>query len=476
MSDIVLFSPEFADDALLEAVAREQAVIAQGAKSASVLAMQKALIALGVTLKPDGSFGPKTREALAEWQRSAGISETGVLDAETLFVIDRQLADRRKTNLHDAMARAVGLDPTQAAPHPVAVTRTPPREEVPKDAAFFVDAEQLPPDGPVAADDPDFPPPAVDQVKPLVPTGTPLSADRRDMLERVRRMVGSDGPARAALTRILDAGRFHSGPLLPNLATLATAKRHPELLLQGGINSDLLVRQVVRHVDNPLRVQQGMGRGTCGAGVIEYLLLRRDASEFVRFVEGITGFNEEVKLRGGRTVRLPRTAIPRDSTGRTDLDRLFQSTIMNHATVMSWLFDYDNPKDDESFWASIKGNSQMPVWGFASVYEDVLGEKRTSLSTMVRSREELMDAVMVEVAKGDRVPVILEFSSLHWLNVEWIVRGADGRPAYWVLRNPWGWDEGDGQPSREPLPEGGGRVRLKHADFTNALFAAVVKG
>ncbi|HMY21393.1 MAG TPA: peptidoglycan-binding protein, partial [Polyangium sp.] len=261
----------------------------------------------------------------------------------------------------------------------------------------------------------------------------------------------------------------------PNLVKLATTKRHPDLILQGGIESDLLVRQVLRHVDNPLRVQQGVGRGTCGAGVIEYLLLRRDASEFVRIVDGITGFSGEAKLKSGRILKMPRTAITRDDTERTDVDRLFQSTIMNHATLMSWLFDYDNPKDDESFWASVKGNSQMPVWGFTSMYEDVLGESRTSISRASRPREEVAEGALAAVARGDRVPVILEFSSFHWLSVEWVTRGGDGHVTAWILRNPWGWDDGSGPPKREPLPEGGGRIKMTSADFTNALFAAVVR-
>jgi hypothetical protein len=109
------------------------------------------------------------------------------------------------------------------------------------------------------------------------------------------------------------------------------------------------------------------------------------------------------------------------------------------------------------------------------MYEDLIGESRTGVSRASRPKDEVADAVEAEVVRGDRVPVILEFTSFHWLNVEWIIRGADGRPAYWVLRNPWGWDEGDDKPPREPMPEGGGRVRMKAANFTDALFAAVVK-
>ncbi|MBK9261910.1 MAG: peptidoglycan-binding protein [Polyangiaceae bacterium] len=467
-----LLSPEFEDDAMLAAVARGETTIQEGTKSSSVLAMQKALVALGVKIKPDGDFGPKTRSALVAWQKSTGLPESEILDAVTLSAMDRILVETRKNNLHDAIARAVGANPGTPAARPA--PRANPRPNLPTDAAYFIDGAALPSVGHAAADDPDSPPP-FGLGTPLVPPGTPLASDRQAMLDRIRRVIGEDASATFALERLFAAGRLHAGKLLPNLNAFATTKRHPELLLQGGIDSDLLVRQVVRHVDNPLRIQQGYGRGTCGAGVIEYLLLRHDASEFVRVVDGITSFSGQAKLRSGRTITLPRTAIPRDDTARIDIDRLFQSTIMNHATLMSWLFDYDNPKDDESFMAALQGSSQMPIWGFASVYEDVLGEKRTSVSTMSRPRDEMAEIVVAEAIRGDRVPVILQFSSFHWLSIEWIERGSDGRAVYVVLRNPWGNDDGEGNPPREPLAEGGGLVRMKYADFTKAVFAAVVE-
>ncbi|HRI68987.1 MAG TPA: peptidoglycan-binding domain-containing protein [Polyangium sp.] len=475
MSNAELLSPEFADDATMNGVRLGVFTLSQGAKGEGVVALQKVLTGLGVALVPDGSFGPRTQKALAEWQRSAGLNDSGELDSETLYALDHALDEKRRTNLHEAMARAAGVDPHQSAPAPRAPRQPAPRAEVPKDASFFEDTDALRPDGPGAAEDLDFPPPSVDKIKPLVAPGTPLPADRQEMLGRLKDVLGSDFSAHAALSRLVSSGRLHTGALLPNLLALATTKRHPELVLQGGIDSDLIVRQVVRHVDNPLRVQQGIGRGTCGAGVIEYLLLRHDASEFVRLVNGLTGFSGEATLRKGRTIKMPRTAIPRDETGRTDTDRLFQSTIMNHASAMSWIFDYDNPKDDESFWSSIKGNSQMPIWGFTSMYEDVLGESRTSVSLMLHSRDQLLDAAVADVSRGQRVPVILEFTSLHWLNVEWLERDSGGHLASVVLRNPWGWDDGSGSPPRRPVAEIGGRVRMKATDFRNALFAVVVK-
>lgn len=471
MSD-VLVSPEFAGDAVFEAIAEGRATLSQRATGARVITLQNALTALGIALRPDGSFGPKTREALQNWQNSAGISQSGVLDSETILTLDRTLAATRTSNLNDAIARAVGVNPARPAPAPRPVTI---RADTPKDSAYFTDAHELPSVGQPAVDDPDTPPPAVDKVKPLVAAGTPLAADRQEMVDRLREVIGDDYAANAALVRLLASGRFHAGKLLPNLAALATKKRHPELVLQGGIDSDLLLQQTIRHVDNPLRVQQGLGRGTCGAGVIQYLLLRRDAAEFVRLIEGITGFTGQATLRSGRTLTLPRTAIPRDASERVDIDRLFQSTIMNHATAMSWLFDYDNAKDDESFWAAVQGNSQMPLWGFCSMFEDIMGQKRSTISVLGRSVENLAQVIETEVDQGERVPIILRFNSLHWLNIDGIVRGANGQVSSWILRNPWGWDDGSGNPPREPMAEGGGRVQIKSADFLNALFGAVVK-
>ncbi len=468
MSDPILVSPEFADDVLLVAVAQGESTIALGSNNASVLAVQKALVILEAKIKPDGDFGPRTRAALVAFQAAEGLPESGNIDADTLSVLDQRLEERRKKSLHDAMAHAVGVNPNRPAPRPAA----PVRVMTPTDSRFFTDASELPTVGPAATDDPDFPPPDIDSTSA---PSAPLGSDRQTMFARVRDAIGDDAPAISALERLFVAGRFHSGKLLPNLATMAKTGRHPELVLQGGVDSDLLLRQVLRHVDNPLRVRQGVGRGTCGAGVIEYLLLRRDASEFVRLADGITGFSGQATLRSRRTITLPRTAIARDETMRVDIDRLFQSTIMNHATAMSWLFDYDNDKDDESFWSAVQGNTQMPIWGFASIYEDVMGERRTSVSIASRPKSEIAEMVVAESLNGDRVPVILRFNSFHWLSVERIVRGSDGRVSAVVLRNPWGWDPGEGQPPRVPLPEGGGLIQMQYGDLVDVIVGAIFK-
>jgi peptidoglycan hydrolase-like protein with peptidoglycan-binding domain len=57
---------------------------APAAAPMSVKELQEALTELGYAPGPiDGKPGPKTREALKQFQKSAGLPATGVLDAET---------------------------------------------------------------------------------------------------------------------------------------------------------------------------------------------------------------------------------------------------------------------------------------------------------------------------------------------------------------------------------------------------------
>jgi len=210
--------------------------------------------------------------------------------------------------------------------------------------------------------------------------------------------------------------------------------------------------------------------------VMEYVLLRRDPGEVVRIVDGITRDGRTVTLRSGRALEMPRSAIARDTSGRVDLDRLFQSAIMNHATAMSWLFDYDNPEDDDSFWAAVRGNSQMAVYGFTSLYEAITGGHYSSVTKLSRSAEDIAALVATASARGEKVPVILQFRTFHWLSVERFERDRAGKPTEVILRNPWGTDPGGDQPPRVAMPEGGGRVRMSYGDFVDNIFGAMVPG
>jgi hypothetical protein len=472
-SNTGLRAPELAAEAMLRAVAAGEATIARGARSAGVRAVQEALKALGEPITPDGAFGPKMHAAVVALQANAGLPQTGVIDAATLKALDDRRAGPRGPTLHEAMAQAVGASPN-ARPQGTA----PASPTTPQDATYFTDRSELKglTPGPVA--DPDTPPPAVDSVGDSLAAAArgALPDDRRAMLAEIQRALQGDAAGLAALDRLFKAGRLHAGALLPNLSAMARGRRDPQLILQAGVEPALLLAQVIRHVDNPLRVQQGAGHGTCGAGTMEYAMLRLDPAEFVRLVDGITREGAQVKLRSGRTIRMPANAVARDESGRVDLDRLFQSTLMNHATAMSWVFDYDNPNDNDSFWSAFMGDSRVPLGNFTSLLGDVFGQSFNTVSTVLRSGESVAAEVAAAASRGEKVPVILKFGAgYHWLLIEKIEPGAGGKPGAVLLRNPWGRDAGGTSPTRTALPEGKGRIRMQYADFAGALFGATLK-
>ena len=153
---------------------------------------------------------------------------------------------------------------------------------------------------------------------------------------------------------------------------------------------------------------------------------------------------------------------------------------MAHATAMSWIFDYDNTKDDGSFMAEVAGNSRAPIEGLASLYARITGEPWKPVETEGSAAAGVAEAVAAATARGTLIPVLTAFSgpgSLHWLTAEKVdpaSAGAGKRGVY--LRNPWGSDDGSGPPERWPLSEGGGRIAMEFGTFTGILRGAVMQG
>jgi hypothetical protein len=211
---------------------------------------------------------------------------------------------------------------------------------------------------------------------------------------------------------------------------------------------------------------------------VEYLLLHAEPAELVRLVDGLTGIDQAASMRGGGTLKLAASAIARDDSGRVDLDRILQSALMSHATMMSWLFDYDNRGDHDDFRSEMRGDSRVPLGGLKNVYEKLRGVPYRAVSVSEGEAGDVMQAIAAETAGGERVPALVAFGApdaLHWLTVEKIADNPEGQRGVY-LRNPWGHDDGDGAPQRWPLPEGGGRVAMLYADFIAILHGAVLKG
>jgi hypothetical protein len=478
-----LASPELAGDATLGAVAAGTETLGPGSRGAPVRAVQAALVKLGSKIAADGAFGPATRAAVIAFQTKAGLPPSGTVDAATIAALDGRLLD----GPDDFKDDPYGDDAPTADPAPA---RTP----TPYDTDWFTDADSLPtPDVPAPAPDPARPPRTVDSVgaPPATPAPDP-SGSRAALRGEVRAALAGDAPALAAFDRLASSGRLDRNPAtLVNLAAMAqqsagpaglvpqTMGRDPRLI-ESGIAPEILLSQVVRALDDPLRVQQGKDHATCGAGTMEYMLLREDPAEFVRLVDGLTRPGGSVALRSGASLEVPATAIARDASGRTDVDRLLQSAFMERASGMGWLFDYDNTQDDGSAWEQLLGNGGETVTGFTSLWNDVTGARHHAVDAYDADEAAAIGAQLAAAAaRGEPVSVEMRFpgaTDLHFLTLEKVNLGPDGKPATVYLRNPWGKDSASGEPPRWALPEGGGRIGMKWGDFLAYLDGATLDG
>jgi len=89
----VLWSDPLRDAADLQEIARGRGSLKRGDRGPAVMALQRALVELGIDVPggADGIFGRGTAEALKKVQSEAGIEATGVADEGTLLVIDKRL-------------------------------------------------------------------------------------------------------------------------------------------------------------------------------------------------------------------------------------------------------------------------------------------------------------------------------------------------------------------------------------------------
>lgn len=90
--------------------------LSRGMQGPAVEELQRRLNADGAQLETDGKFGPGTQDALRDWQRSRGVTDTGVLGPTTLQAMDR--------NAPAVAPATTGDDSTSATTGPTQVRDT----------------------------------------------------------------------------------------------------------------------------------------------------------------------------------------------------------------------------------------------------------------------------------------------------------------------------------------------------------------
>ncbi|MFN8577767.1 MAG: hypothetical protein U0354_12995 [Candidatus Sericytochromatia bacterium] len=252
-----------------------------------------------------------------------------------------------------------------------------------------------------------------------------------------------------------------------------------EKLGKSKISASDILNQTVHTISNPLSIQQGDNKGTCGAATMEYILAKQNPAELVKIIEGITSKTQSVPLKNyigprmNTSMNLPNNAIPKDNSGRKDIDRMIQSSIMNQANLMG--ANYDNPSDDGGAIAVLGGNSAIPIGKFKDLYQSISGRGMDDPSCYLWGESDVAARVQSAVSKGENVPVLTSFGgkmAYHWLTAEKMTYDSNGKPDKIILRNPWGVDDASGAPPRKNL--GNGLIEMKWSDFVKILDGAVV--
>lgn len=126
------------DHTALSAQVESGRALRQGAEGPAVRDLQTVLRRLGHPVTVDGDFGPRTKAAVAAFQRSQGLSPDGVVGPRTLAAIDRQIGAAGVSGIlrGDRNGRARPSQPAQPA-------TTPPQRPGPRTSAAATRAQSL---------------------------------------------------------------------------------------------------------------------------------------------------------------------------------------------------------------------------------------------------------------------------------------------------------------------------------------------
>ncbi|MEQ8171076.1 MAG: hypothetical protein ABRQ38_19455 [Candidatus Eremiobacterota bacterium] len=117
--------------------------------------------------------------------------------------------------------------------------------------------------------------------------------------------------------------------LLDNLNSMADQK------FAEGLDKNKIMNETLSNLANPDKINQGKkgtgDRGTCTVTCLEYLNAKNNPAEYTRIVAGLTGEKGEVELRNGETMKIADDVIKGDNSGRTNVDRIYQASMVNYA-------------------------------------------------------------------------------------------------------------------------------------------------
>lgn len=243
-----------------------------------------------------------------------------------------------------------------------------------------------------------------------------------------RRYEGETFSVQEALGHLLRHGDLsktdsNGDTLLSNLHQMLTQPMAP------GVDRDLILAQTITHVNDPGRTMSQGTKLTCSAATVSYQLARRRPAEYARLVCGLTWTNGQVQLASGTVARRVPGSLFDDGSGRSAVERIVQSSLMQVGGTPRGNTTYDALAD--GFFDERKQLVQTGMFPaeFAKL-EEAVGEGRYKVVDKP-SRETVLSVV---TDGAEHVPVTLAWEGReeHWV----LARGIeDGRVFF---HNPHG--------------------------------------
>jgi hypothetical protein len=166
------------------------------------------------------------------------------------------------------------------------------------------------------------------------------SDEEKEQLNSVSESLSSN-ESRENLVNLVGNGKLENKDGDGN-TTLSNLSDMSQQEFAGDLDRTAIMEQTIQHISDPESLEQG-SRGSCQTAAIQFIQASEHPSDYVKTVGGLTGKEGQVDLGyGGGSIETNQSAIQPDDSGRDDVTRVYQASVMDQAYEDK---DYDNKND-----------------------------------------------------------------------------------------------------------------------------------
>lgn len=277
------------------------------------------------------------------------------------------------------------------------------------------------------------------------------------------------GKSERSLSQLLSEGRLQKDSSL-----LSEIQKLNEADVAPAFSKPKVVSETLESVARPGTISQGC-KGTCAATTPQFDLAETQPATFVKTARRLMSESGDVSLPDGKTLSRNPTGVRADGSGRRQLDRVMQSSLMEFAGQDSLKASrYSNKLDSHLNPDGTPSHGGLSALESERVRRSVMGEDVVS-KTFPRARRGNRRVAAETEFEADLARAQAESKNMQ-VTLAWGA-GPDSHAVsvsriegdYIYGRNPWGSkDIGQGGLKREML-DSEGRFRAKTSDFFDEL-------